>query len=321
MNLPNIRFYNDYPASSDIRQEVLDGMSDDPKRIPPKYFYDARGSTLFEKICGLPEYYATRTEINILKTHAREIAEFIGPNCLLIELGSGNSTKVRLLLDALQPATYMPIDLSKEHLLENAKELAMDYPWLDVRPACMDFTQTLHIPFDSNAVKKVVFFPGSSIGNFEPREATEILGTIANVLQSEGELLIGVDLKKDPGILNAAYNDTKGVTAAFNKNVFVRINRELGADFRVENFDHKAFYNEDKGRIEMHLVSKTDQVVNIDGVRSDIKKGERIHTENSYKYRIDEFLRIAQKAGLEHKKTWTDNDDLFSVHYFRSLQS
>jgi len=276
---------------------------------------------LFEKICGLPEYYATRTEVDILKTQAREIARLIGPNCLLIELGSGSSTKVRLLLDALQPATYMPVDISKDHLLENANALAGDYPWLDVRAACMDFTQKLHIPFNSNVSSKVVFFPGSSIGNFEPHEATVLMERIAELLRPKGTLLIGVDLKKDPVILNAAYNDAGGITEAFNKNLFVRINRELRADFRVENFEHKAFYNEDKGRVEMHLVSKSDQVVSIGGVRSNISKGEGIHTENSYKYRIDEFLDMAGKAGLEHRKTWTDNDNLFSVHCFRSLQS
>ena len=321
MSLPNIRFYNDYPASADMRQEVLDGLSGKPKRIPPKYFYDSRGSMLFEKICSLPEYYATRTEIKILRSHAGEIAALIGANCLLIELGSGNSTKVRLLLDTLRPATYMPIDISKDHLLVSASELARDYPWLDVRAACMDITQTIHIPFVSSESKKVVFYPGSSIGNFEPREAGEMLETIANLLRPNGDLIIGVDLKKDPEILHAAYNDTGGVTEEFNKNVIVRINRELDADFRVENYEHKAFYNEEKGRIEMHLVSKSDQAVNINGITTAIKKGERIHTENSYKYRVDEFISMARNAGLEHKQTWTDNGGLFSVHYFRSLQS
>jgi L-histidine Nalpha-methyltransferase len=304
-----------------MRQEVLDGLSGEPKSIPPKYFYDSRGSMLFEKICKLPEYYATRTEINILKSHAGEIAKLIGANCFLIELGSGNSTKVRLLLDILRPATYMPIDISKDHLLECASELASDYPWLDVRATCMDITQSIHIPFRPSVSKKVVFYPGSSIGNFEPREATEILGTIAGLLRPNGDLIIGVDLKKDPEILRAAYNDARGITEEFNKNVIVRINRELDADFRVENFAHKAFYNEEEGRIEMHLMSKSDQVVNINGVKTTIRKGERIHTENSYKYRVDEFLGMAKAAGLEHKRTWTDNDGLFSVHYFRSLHS
>ena len=321
MSLPNISFYNDYPAPADMQEEVVDGLSNIPKRIPPKYFYDSRGSMLFEKICKLPEYYATRTEINILKIHAGEISELIGPNCLLIELGSGNSTKVRLLLDTLRPVTYMPVDISKDHLLESANSLARDYPWLDVRAACMDITQAIHIPFSLDDSKKVVFYPGSSIGNFEPREAIEILATIAGLLHPRGDLIIGVDLKKDPEILHAAYNDTRGITEEFNKNVFIRINRELEADFQVENFDHKAFYNEEKGRVEMHLVSKSDQVVTINGFKSSIKKGEQIHTENSYKYRVDEFIAMAGMAGLDHVRTWTDNDGLFSVHYFRSRRA
>jgi dimethylhistidine N-methyltransferase len=319
LNPSNIRFYDDYPAPSDMEQEVLEGLSNKPKTISPKYFYDNRGSILFERISRLPEYYATRAEISILKSRADEIADLVGPDCFLIELGSGNSTKVRLLLDTLRPATYMPIDISKDHLLENANELAKDYPWLDVRAACMDITQPINLPFDSNESKKLVFYPGSSIGNFEPRDAASILKVIANLLHPDGDLLIGVDIKKDPAILNAAYNDAKGVTEAFNKNVILRINRELDADFRVDNFEHKAFYNEEKGRIEMHLVSKSDQVIHINGYSSNIRKGEYIHTENSYKYSVDEFLDMARKAGLEHMKTWTDNDCLFSVHYFRSL--
>ncbi len=319
MNPSNIRFHDDYPAPSDMEQEVLEGLSNKPKWISPKYFYDNRGSILFEKISRLPEYYATRAEISILKAHADEIADLIGPDCFLIELGSGNSTKVRLLLDTLRPATYMPIDISKDHLLENANELASDYPWLDVWAACMDITQPINLPYDPDESKKLVFYPGSSIGNFEPRDAASILKVIANLLHPGGDLLVGVDIKKDPAILNAAYNDAKGVTEAFNKNVIMRINRELDADFRVEDFEHKAFYNEEKGRVEMHLVSKSDQVIHINGFRSNICRGEHIHTENSYKYRIDEFLEMARKAGLEHLKTWTDNDGLFSVHYFRSL--
>lgn len=316
MTLAKIKFYDDHPATDDFCQEVQQGLSSIPKRIPPKYFYDERGSKLFDEICNLQEYYATRTEVKILQDNAEEIAEVIGLNCLLIELGSGSSTKVRILLDVLRPTAYIPIDISKTHLLNTARKLAEDYPWLDVHAACMDFTQTLDIPYCPSGVNKVVFFPGSSIGNFEPNDALKLLGLIVDMVRPSGKLLIGVDLKKDPKILNAAYNDAEGVTAAFNKNLIIRMNRDLGSKICLDQFQHKAFYNKDKGRVEMHLASTRDQTIQVAGVASHIEKGECIHTENSYKYSVSEFREMAYSAGFSQAKTWIDEKKLFSVHCF-----
>lgn len=315
MSRPLIRFYDDHPPLSDMRGEILDALRRQPRRLPPKYFYDERGSQLFEAICALPEYYATRTELGILERHAAEIAALTGEEALLVELGSGSSTKVRLILEALRPRAYLPIDISRDYLLDTASRLAEDCPWLEVHATCMDYTQQLDLPYDPGG-RKLVFFPGSSIGNFEPAEAVALLEMIAGLITPGGALLIGVDLKKDPARLHAAYNDAQGVTAAFNMNLLTRINRELGANFDPGNFRHVAFYDAVQGRIEMHLESTLDQIVVVAGHPISLKRGERIHTENSYKYSRDEFRTMGEQAGLRQRRCWTDPEGLFGMYYF-----
>ncbi len=310
-----LRFQDQHPPPSSLRDEVLRGLARRPRAIPPKFFYDAQGSLLFEAICELPEYYLTRTEIGILEAHAGEIAALVGTDSVLVELGSGSSRKVRLLLEAIRPAVCMPVDISRDHLLEAAKGLAQDYPWLQVHAVCLDYSRSLSLPACGSGSRKVAFFPGSSIGNFDPEEAAALLQTVREVVAPGGGLLIGVDLKKDPAVLHAAYNDAHGVTAAFNLNLLARINRELGADFDLQAFRHSAFYNERRGRIEMHLESVRAQTVIVDGQRFRFTAGERIHTENSYKYDLGEFRDLARSAGFEPVQAWTDPDRLFSVHY------
>ena len=313
----DIQFYDEHPKPVDFYAEVIHGLRREPKLIPPKFFYDEAGSKLFDAICDLPEYYPTRTEMALLYEHAEEIAELIGKECLLIEPGSGSSQKVRLLLDALQPAAYMPMDISKVHLLNAARQLSKDYPWLEVHATCIDFTTEMKLRFCPPRVHKVAFFPGSSIGNFEPVKAIGFLRNMANMVGAGGGLLIGVDLKKDHNILNAAYNDAQGVTAEFNLNLLTRINHELGGEFNIDTFRHKAFYNPDMGRIEMHLSSCEDQVIAVGNETVNFNRAETIHTENSYKYTVEEFSRLAQQAGFELVTVWTDADDLFSLHYYK----
>lgn len=312
-----IRFYDDHPKPVDFYAEVVNGLQCEPKAIPPKFFYDETGSRLFDAICELPEYYPTRTEMALLHKHADEIANLIGTECLLIEPGSGSSQKVRMLLEALQPAAYMPMDISRNYLLQAAQQLATDYPWLEVHATCIDFTTELTLHFCPPHAHRVAFFPGSSIGNFEPADAVGFLQNIANMVGVGGGLLIGVDLKKDESILNAAYNDEQGVTAEFNLNLLSRINRELNGNFDLETFQHKAFYNPHAGRIEMHLTSCLSQIVKVGDEQVDIAVNESIHTENSYKYSIEEFSSLARLAGFELVNVWTDADELFSLHYYQ----
>jgi dimethylhistidine N-methyltransferase len=269
---------------------------------------------LFDAITELPEYYPTRTEIGILQEHGEIIAELLGQDCLLLELGSGSSKKIRVLLDALKPAVYMPVDISREHLLGSAEALAADYPALEIHAVCADYTTDFDLPCCPDPINRVAFFPGSSIGNFEPSTALELLRRVAHHLKEGGRMLIGVDLKKDAELLHAAYNDSQQLTAAFNLNMLHRINRELDADFDVQAFAHHAFYNERQGRVEMHLVSKAAQTVTVAGQLFEFAAGESIHTENSYKYSVEEFLALAEKAGFFSERVWTDDDRLFSVH-------
>lgn len=304
-------------ANSEFYRDVIRGLGQSPRSIPPKYFYDARGSRLFEAICEQPEYYLTRTEKALLERHAGEIAGLIGPGCALIEPGCGSCEKVRLLLDTLQPDTYIPIDISGEHLQVAAEQIAGSYSWLDVRAVCTDITDDLSLPFIQDNSKRVVFYPGSSIGNFEPDHAVVFLRKLGAIAGDDGRLLIGVDLQKDPERLNAAYNDAGGVTAAFNLNLLHRINAELDGHLDIETFDHHAFYNEGRNRVEMHLVSNTDQSIDIDGHRFDFEAGDPIHTEYSYKYTIEQFLDLAQRAGLAMGNVWTDAERLFSLHYLK----
>ncbi len=310
-----IRFYDYFPAVDSFRAEVLEGLGAHTKRIAPKFFYDACGSQLFEAICDLPEYYLTRAETKILTTHAPEISRLIGPGCLLIELGSGNSRKVRLLLEALQPTAYLPMDISRDHLRHAAHLLVTDYPWLEVHATCIDYSRRIDLPYCPEGTRKIAFFPGSSIGNFEPDDALAFLRDVARVLQTNGALLIGVDLKKDTGVLHAAYNDSRGITAKFNLNLLARINRELDGRFMLDNFEHLAFYNEARGRIEMHLASRCQQAVLVGGQRFQFAQGETVHTENSYKYGLEEFRDLARQAGFEPLRAWSDDQGLFSVHY------
>lgn len=320
MSTPAVRFYDQHPAPSNFLREVTQGLAHTPRAIPPKFFYDEEGSRLFDRICETPEYYLTRTEHAILRERAGEIGERIGPDCVLIEPGSGSCEKVRLLLDAVRPSAYVPVDISGDYLRLAAETVCRDYPWLDVHAACADFTRPLTLPIRSDGRRRVAFFPGSSIGNFEPSQAVEFLGHLAAVVGPGGGLLIGVDLKKDPAILNAAYNDAEGVTAAFNLNLLTRINRELGADFDAAGFRHEAFYNAEQGRVEMHLISSRDQVVTVAGQQFEFAEGEGIHTECSYKYSVEEFQSVCVRAGFASSAVWTDPEALFSVHYLEATK-
>lgn len=310
-----VTFYDEYPVETSLRTAVLQGLAEQPKAIPPKFFYDQRGSELFDAICELPEYYPTRTEIGLLQTHAHEIATLAGAQCQLIELGSGASKKVRLLLEALQPSVYLGIDISRDFLLQSTRRLAVDYPWLDVHAACADFSQVLSLQEIPRQHRNLGFFPGSSIGNFEPAEAIILLQRLADILKPDGTLLIGVDLKKDPAILNAAYNDAQGVTAAFNLNLLERIRNELDTTLNPDDFYHKAWYNEQLGRIEMHLVSRDEQRLRVEQRWFEFAAGESIHSENSYKYTVEEFQSLAAEAGYRAGRVWTDDAGLFSLHY------
>lgn len=305
--------------ASSIEDEVHAGLSRAQKMLPSKYFYDKRGSELFDAITELPEYYPTRTEIRILRKHIHEIAELLGKDSFLLELGSGSSTKIRLLLEATRPKQYVPMDISREHLLASAELLVRDYPWLDVHAAYVDYAQPWS-NLDFGPGRYNVFFPGSSIGNFEPAAAIKLLRQIYSQIREEGGLLIGVDLKKDVSILKAAYNDAQGITAEFNLNILTHINKRLDANFDLSKFKHRAHYNAMKGRIEMHLESRQAQSVTINGNHYRFRAGETIHTENSYKYSIDEFREMAQQAGFTQTKTWIDEEALFSVHFLRKGQ-
>ena len=312
-------FHDLAPGEESFRDAVLAGLSRRRKAIPCKFFYDARGSALFEEICRLPEYYPTRTEIGILEENAGEIAAHMGAHCRLIEFGSGASQKVRILLQALdRPAAYVPVDISREHLREAAAQLSADFPTVPVVAVCADYTRPFRLPpLSDEAGKPVVFFPGSTIGNFEPDAVAEFLDNCARLLGRGGDLLIGVDLKKDPDILEAAYNDRSGVTAAFNLNLLERINRELDGNLDLARFEHVAFYSEAEGRIEIYIRSTVDQEARIAGRPFRFAAGELIHTEYSYKYAVAEFRAVAARAGFRPVDTWTDRGDLFSVHYFR----
>jgi dimethylhistidine N-methyltransferase len=296
-------------------QDVLDGLGNTAKSLPCKYFYDAQGSQLFDQICSLEEYYPTRTETALLTENAPSIASAIGPKATIVEFGSGSSVKIRILLDALEnPCAYVPVDISEDHMLAAADALGGDYPDLTILPVAADYTHPFDLPAELPPMGRTGFFPGSTIGNFPPNEACAFLSASRRSLGANCQLLIGVDLKKPTSILHAAYNDAAGVTAAFNLNLLRRINRELGGDFTLDRFAHDARYNAADGRIEMYLVSREAQRVTIDGRDFDFAAGEKIHTENSYKYAIDEFHALAARAGWSPAAWWTDPADLFSVH-------
>ena len=311
-----VRFYNFLPEGDAFREDVLSGLSAPQKSIPSKYFYDDQGSRLFEAICEVPEYYPTRTEMTILRAHIGELALFVGPEAQLIEFGSGAGVKTRILIDQLRPALYVPIDIAGDYLRSASAELSQRFPWLNITGLCADYTRLYDIPeFVGIPIrKKAVFFPGSTIGNLTAQEAVEFLRNTRRLVGTGGVLVIGVDLKKDKKILDAAYDDADGVTARFNLNLLARINRELGGDFQLRRFRHLAFYDEAKGRIEMHLESLYAQLVHVSGERFDFAAGETIQTEISCKYGVTEFQELARRAGFSPEKAWTDSQYLFSVH-------
>lgn len=302
-------------GSNRFRAEVLSGLKKPQKELPPKYFYDERGSQLFERITTLDEYYPTRIELAIMEKYADEMTALLGPNVLVIEYGSGSSTKTRILLNHLErPAAYMPIDISREQLQLAAQALETDYPELEVIPICADYSGVFQLPEVQKPVsRRVVYFPGSTIGNFEPRPAQQFLERVAGVCGPNGLLIIGIDLKKDPVVLHHAYNDREGVTADFNLNLLTRINRELGANFKLERFKHYAFYNPPEGRVEMHLVSTQEQVVELADLSIPFQNGESIWTESSYKYNLDEFSELAASAGFKTEQAWFDEQRWFAV--------
>jgi dimethylhistidine N-methyltransferase len=305
------------PATASFRRQVLDGLRMSKKELPCKFFYDERGSQLFEEICQLEEYYPTRTELAIMHECAGEMALRIGKACLLIEFGSGSGVKTRLLLDELNdPAAYVPIDISREHLARSAAEIAAAYPDLEVIPVCADYTADYELPTPRRATtRRVIYFPGSTIGNFHRPHAVEFLAHLRDVCGEDGGLLIGVDLKKNRETLERAYDDAKGVTAAFNRNLLTRINRELGANFDLQRFRHEAVYDEQAGRVEMHLVSLADQTVELGDETFAFGAGEGIRTECSYKYDLDDFRSLADAAGFRVDDVWTDSEARFSVQY------
>jgi dimethylhistidine N-methyltransferase len=310
-------FFDLHAEADRFLEEVTEGLSRPRKALPPKYFYDERGAELFEAICGLPEYYLTRAELAIMAGHAGEMARHLGPGCAVIEYGSGSGRKTRLLLKALAPVAYAPIDISRSQLQVTAKEIAAEFPGLPVTAVCADYSSALELPRLAGTPprRRVVYFPGSTIGNLAPAEAARFLANACRLAGPGGGMLVGVDLKKDAAQLNAAYNDARGITARFNLNVLARINRELGADFDLAAFRHHAFYNETKGRIEMHLVSLRDQRVRVGRAQFAFRGGETIHTENSYKYSVDELQAMASGAGFRPERCWTDAESRFAVHY------
>jgi dimethylhistidine N-methyltransferase len=310
------------PTRDEFRLAVIQGLSSTPKTLPCKFFYDAEGSRLFDQICDLPEYYPTRTEVALLRHHAADIAALVGPEAGLVEFGSGAGVKIRLLLAALErPAAYIPVDISREHLLQAAASLAHDFPALRIGPVCADYTRPFALPHlpGTHPRRTVGFFPGSTIGNFTPEEATAFLRRTARLLGRGAMMIIGADLPKDPAILHAAYDDAAGVTARFNLNLLHRIRRELGAALDVPAFRHEARWNAQESRIEMHLVSLQAQTIQLGDSSFPLRAGESIHTENSYKFGVEPFGRLARASGFAPRATWTDKDGLFAVHALEVL--
>lgn len=306
------------PAHIGFYADVVAGLAQRPKRLPCKYFYDRRGSQLFEAICRLDEYYLTRTELAIMRRYAGQIADQIGPDAMLIELGSGSSTKTRLLLDHLkEPAAYVPVDISGSHLKATAGRLRSDYRHIDIMPVCTDFTSDFEVPRPRRTPsRRTVYFPGSTIGNFVPEAATALLGQMAAISGRGGGLLIGIDLQKDAAVIEAAYNDSAGITAKFNLNLLRRINRELDADFDLDAFRHLAFYDDRHQRVDIRLVSLYEQRVRIGEHIIEFASGEAIHTEYSHKYTVDGFARLAGRVGLVLHRCWTDPRQYFGVLHF-----
>ncbi len=307
------------PALGDFSTDMLAALQMRPRCLSPKYFYDETGSVLFDRICDLPEYYPTRTELALLVAHGAEIAARMGPRAEIVEFGAGSLRKIRLLLDAMdRPSRYVPIDISDAHLSASATQLQRDYPSLSVLPIMADYTAAFCLPArEPGGGRRIGFFPGSTLGNLHPADALTFLQQAARSLRG-GALLLGVDLIKDPAVLHAAYNDSQGVTAAFNLNLLTRANRELGANFDVSQFIHSAFYNAPLQRMEMHLISRTEQQVQVCGERFEFTEGETLHTENSYKFTVQGLRALALQAGFQPGQVWVDPQKLFSLHWLRA---
>ena len=309
-----------HPDKAAMLEDVLQGLTATPKWLSSMYFYDERGSKLFDEICELPEYYPTRTEIAIMEDNIHEICDLLGPHAMLVEPGAGSATKIRLLLENMDdPAAYVPVEISREHLMSSAEKLAAEFSGVEILPVCADFTSDFELPTPAHPpLRNIVYFPGSTIGNFDPEDAQELLRIMRRLAGDGGAVLVGVDLEKDRETLERAYNDKSGVTAEFNLNVLDRLNRELGANFDRTAFRHEATWNESMHRIEMHLVATREQQVKIGGSTLNFAAGESIHTESSYKYTLERFADLAANAGLEVEKTWLDPRKLFSVQYLQS---
>ena len=305
------------PETESFREAVLDGLRQDQKQIPSKFLYDERGSKLFDRICEQDEYYPTRTEMGIMQAHAEAMADAIGPRARLVEYGSGSSRKIRLLLDHLEDlAAYVPVDISRDHLRSAAAALAEDYPTLPIQPLCADYTTAFDLPEPPRApARTVAYYPGSTIGNFPPDDARAFLAHVREVVGADGGLLIGVDLKKDVDVLEAAYNDAAGITAAFNKNLLRRMNRELDATFDLDRFEHESVWNEEEGCIDSFLRSREAHTVTVAGETVAFADGETIHTEYSYKYTLDDFADLVHEVGFAVDEVWTDERSYFSVQY------
>jgi len=308
-------------TKENFRDEVLDGLSKSPRQLPYKFFYDQRGAQLFQEICDLPEYYITRTETEILRVHGADMAKALGPQVELIGLGTGAGTKTRILLEELHdPAVYVPIDISKEQLEKSSARFREMFPTLQVLPVCVDYLEPFELPLPRRlSSRSVIYFPGSTIGNFEPETASEFLTRLVDLAGDGGGLLIGVDLQKDRDVLERAYNDAAGITAQFNKNLLVRINRELEADFDLNRWQHHAIYSPTEGRIEIYLISDSEQTVHIGAREFQFRAGEEILTEYSYKHTIAGFIELARKAGFHFEQVWTDDARWFGVFYFTVL--
>jgi len=303
-------------SSDGLLKEIVSGLRKSKKELPTKLFYDEKGSQLFDEICLLEEYYLTRTEIHIMEENIDAIVELIKDSCILIEYGSGNSTKTRCLLDHLPDlAAYLPVDISKDYLNNSVEALKKSYPHLEINPILADYNQPIQTPETIGLARKLAYFPGSTIGNFTPDQAIEFMQNIARVVGQGGGFLIGVDLIKDTEVLHKAYNDVRGITAEFNLNILTHINELFSATFRIENFKHFAFYNEEANRIEMHLISELDQTVDVGDETFNFNKGENILTEVSYKYSLIGFADLAFQAGFDVKKVWTDPNNYFSIQY------
>ena len=311
-------FFDLKPKTADMREEVLEGLTSRPTYLPPKYFYDERGSKLFERITELPEYYLTRTEMALFDVYLDDICDALGDGVCLVEYGSGSTRKVRKLLERLRPAAYVPVDISAAHLEAEARQLYGDYPWLDVFPTCADLTAPFDLPEPVRGLPRVGFFPGSSIGNFDPVGAAGFLLNVRQNLGQGGRLLVGVDRKKSTPVLEAAYNDRQGVTAEFNLNVLRHVNERLNADFDLTTFTHEARYDPELGCVQMFLKSVVAQTVHVAGVAVPFAAGEIIHTENSFKYHPEEFTALSEGAGFTTREWWTDEGERFALFVLQS---